>query len=235
MSRTDEVKESESVNEEDDAKETIICDKCSQTFSSIHKYQRHQQAEHSSESNEEKNKCPICSKEFRNSWYVVDHIKVVHDKLKPFKCSHCPKTFASAHSKRIHELTHTDNFPYACEYCDRRFRLSSKLKIHSEIHTTKPELLCPICHRSQKSQEELEVHVKNHNDNRLQCPSCGNLFRRNAQLKDHYNAVHLKLRPYKCEFCELGFGDRKTRRVHQRTHHKQEISIPTQPPLLEDT
>lgn len=206
-------------------KEPIICGKCTQIFFTILTYQRHQQAEHSSELNEERNKCPICSKEFRNKFYVVDHIKVVHDKLRPFKCSHCPKSFAAAASKRIHELSHTDDFPYQCEFCDRRFRLPSKLKIHSEIHTTKPELLCPICKRSQTSQEELEAHVKNHDDNRLQCPSCGHLFRKRSNLNDHYNAVHLKLRPYKCDFCELGFGDRKTRRVHQRSHNKKELLV----------
>lgn len=171
------------------------------------------------------NVCPYCSKTFKYKTYVEEHIRCVHEKLKPFKCSKCDKVFASKHTVRIHELSHTDNFPFQCEYCDRRFRVISKLRIHTEIHTTKPELLCPICHRSQKSKEELEEHVKNHDYKRLQCNSCGKLFTRNSALTDHYNAVHLKLRPYKCQYCELGFGDRKTRRMHERKHHPQIPSI----------
>ncbi|XP_065366542.1 zinc finger protein 709-like [Calliphora vicina] len=214
------------VHPEEFVNEEIVCEKCSKSFENMYKFRRHHQRVHP-EPNQEINTCPLCSKEFKNKFYVNEHIKVVHDKIKPYNCSHCPKTFASAHSKRIHELSHTDDFPYACEWCDKRYRLPSKLKIHTEIHTTKPELLCPICKRSQKSEKDLEDHVKSHDDNRLQCPSCGNLFRRNSQLKDHYNAVHLKLRPYKCEFCELGFGDRKTRRMHERKYHPKERPVPT--------
>ncbi|KNC28964.1 hypothetical protein FF38_13785 [Lucilia cuprina] len=213
------------IHPEEYKNEPIVCDKCSKEFENMYKFRRHHQRVHPIP-NQETHKCPLCSKEFKNKFYVSEHIKVVHEKLKPYNCSHCPKTFASGHSKRIHELSHTDIFPYECEWCDKRFRLPSKLKIHSEIHTTKPELLCPICHRSQKSTKDLEDHVKSHDDNRLQCPSCGHLFRRSSQLKDHYNAVHLKLRPYKCEFCELGFGDRKTRRMHERKYHPKERPPP---------
>lgn len=191
----------------------------------MHAYQRHQQEEHYSEVlDDDKGKCPLCSKKFSNRFYVNEHIKNVHDKLKPFKCSNCAKSFATAAAKKTHELTHTDDFPFKCEFCEKRFRLSIKLKYHLEIHTTKPELLCPICKRGQKSLTELEAHVKNHDDNRFQCPSCGHLFRKKTNLNEHYNAVHLKLRPYKCEVCHQGFGDRKSRRVHERSHNKRKIT-----------
>lgn len=171
------------------------------------------------------NVCPYCSKTFKYRASVEEHIKCVHKKIKPFKCSKCDKTFSLKAYLKSHELSHTDIFPFKCEYCERRFRRRNKLNIHTEIHTTKPELLCPICHRGQKSKEELEEHIKNHDYKRLQCISCGKLFSRNSNLTDHYNAVHLKLRPFKCQYCELTFSDRKSRRMHERKYHPQDPNI----------
>ncbi|XP_065365027.1 zinc finger protein 652-like [Calliphora vicina] len=202
--------------DDDDVKDTIVCEKCSHVFATISTFKRHQRTVHAT--NQTMHKCQICSKEFKRKSHLDDHVRTVHEKLRAFKCSHCTKSFASNSSKRVHELTHTDEFPFACEWCGKRFRQSFRLKVHSEIHTTKPELLCPICKRSQKTAKDLEEHLRSHDDKRLQCPSCGKLFLRSSHLKDHYNAVHLKLRPFKCEFCELAFGDRKTRRVHEKSH-----------------
>lgn len=212
-------------NNESCVNKAIVCAKCPETFSTLYEHQRHQYKEHSAqELTEDINKCPLCSKKLCDKFGVIDHIKVVHDKLKPYKCSHCSKTFGALSSKNLHELSHTDIFPHQCEFCDRRFRILSKLKLHLEIHTTKPELLCSICKRGQKSPEELEAHIKSHDDNRLQCPSCGKLFTRRPNLNEHYNAVHLKLKPYKCQVCDQCFGDRKSRTVHERRHHKKDAS-----------
>lgn len=229
-----EIKIEECIDEKDDlhkiedrggATEPIACSKCSQTFFTLYAHIKHQKEYHSSEEfGDEKGKCPLCSKKFKNKFYVMDHIKNVHDKLKPFKCTHCTKTFATAGARKNHEITHTDEFPHQCEFCERRFRLLGKLKCHLQIHTTKPELLCIICKRGQKSQEELEAHIKNHEDNRLQCPSCGKLFTRRPNLNEHYNAVHLKLKPYKCQYCDQCFGDRKSRRTHEKRHQKKDPS-----------
>lgn len=199
----------------------LVCAKCLHTFATKSTLKRHERTVHAPESKQTLHECLMCSKEFKRLSHLTDHIKSVHEKLRPFPCSHCKKMFASNSSKRAHELTHTGYLPFVCEWCERRFRRSSELKIHLEIHTTNPELLCPICKRIQKTQEELEIHIKNHDDNRLQCPSCGKLFRRSSHLKDHYNAVHLKLRPFKCQYCELAFGDRKTRRKHEESHIKE--------------
>ncbi|KAM7348409.1 uncharacterized protein ACRADG_007732 [Cochliomyia hominivorax] len=169
------------------------------------------------------NVCPYCSRTFRYKACKDEHVRCVHEKVKPYKCSKCEKTFSSKQCVKSHELSHTDDFPFQCEFCQKRFRVISKLRIHREIHTTKPELLCPFCKRAQKSIEDMEEHVKSHNNK--QCNMCGKLFNRNSRLNDHYNAVHLKLRPYKCQYCELGFGDRKTRRMHERKHHPKDVML----------
>ncbi|KAM7349228.1 uncharacterized protein ACRADG_008248 [Cochliomyia hominivorax] len=196
----------------------IICGECSKAFTSNYALKRHKKNVHTPDSLQKWYICEICSKKFKRRKHLDDHVKTVHEKLREFKCSQCTKSFSTNGSKKNHELTHTDYFPYVCEWCQKGFRRSNQLKIHLEIHTTKPELLCPICKRSQKSTEDLQCHLKSHDEKRLQCPWCGKLFSRSSHLKDHQNAVHLKLRPFKCDFCELAFGDRKARLVHQKSH-----------------
>jgi hypothetical protein len=57
------------------------------------------------------------------------------------------------------------------------------------------------------------------------CPHCGKIFLRNS-LKPHVDAVHLKLRHFKCRFCEASFGQRGTRWNHERHVHKLKYSSP---------
>ena len=48
------------------------------------------------------------------------------------------------------------------------------------------------------------------------CPLCGKSF---VKLQIHIRDVHLKLRPYKCHFCEKTFGQSGNRRVHMKRYH----------------
>ncbi|KNC28975.1 hypothetical protein FF38_13794 [Lucilia cuprina] len=208
---------------DDGKKEKLECVECAKVFISAYTYKRHLKWVHSPQSSHKTFTCELCLKVFRRKDHLNDHVKTVHEKVRAFKCSHCEKTFATNGSKKVHELTHTNEYPFACEWCGKRFRQTCRLKVHLEMHTTQPELLCPICKRSQKSAKDMEEHIKSHDDKRLQCISCGKLFKRGSHLKDHYNAVHLKLRPFKCEFCDFAFGDRKTRRVHEKSHTEERL------------
>ena len=210
-------------------KEIFECKVCLKILSSKKVLKRHERTVHSTslekheptEAEKLTNTCQICSKYFKQKHHLREHIRAVHEKQKPFKCSYCPNTFTSNNSRRVHELIHSGEFPFVCKWCQKGFRRSHLLKIHVERHTAIPELLCPICKRSQSTKEELTNHLKMHDEKRSQCPSCGKLFKSISHLKDHQNAVHLKLRPFKCEFCNMSFGDRKTRRVHEKSHTEE--------------
>lgn len=201
--------------------EKFICDECSKEFSGKVALRKHKKNVHTPESLITWYTCQICSKRFKRKKHLDEHIQAVHEKLRPYKCSRCDSVFSTNSSKKAHELTHTDIYPFVCEFCQKSFRRSYQLKVHLELHTTSPELLCPICKRGQKNSEELADHIKSHEDKRLQCPWCGKLFTRGSHLTEHQNAVHLKLRPFKCEFCDQAFGDRKARKYHQKSHTEE--------------
>ena len=49
------------------------------------------------------------------------------------------------------------------------------------------------------------------------CPICNKTF---DKLKMHYNAVHLGLKPHKCDECEKSFSQKVHFNVHKQTVHE---------------
>jgi hypothetical protein len=79
--------------------------------------------------------CEICLKVFMSKAYLEVH-KRFHTKEKPFKCSHCPKSFYAQHHLRSHELSvhfpGTEEFP--CSLCERKFTTREYLYVHRKWH-----------------------------------------------------------------------------------------------------
>lgn len=60
------------------------------------------------------------------------------------------------------------------------------------------------------------------------CPHCekvitGRKRNINGNLKRHINTVHLKLKPFKCCYCEKMFGEKSNKQSHERTVHSVEL------------
>ena len=76
------------------------------------------------------NKCPHCHKIMANSWYIKQHIKSVHEKLKPFQCDQCFAKFGFQfslirHTAKIHQnntAQHTQSNVY------ENYMIQSKIK-----------------------------------------------------------------------------------------------------------
>lgn len=54
------------------------------------------------------------------------------------------------------------------------------------------------------------------------CSVCRMVFKRKYDLTQHMNAVHYKLRPFKCPRCALAFAHKGTLSKHVRTVHYRE-------------
>ena len=53
-----------------------------------------------------------------------------------------------------------------------------------------------------------------------QCNLCGKTIAGGStHMRHHINGVHLKLRPFKCTFCEQYFSVNSNRRSHELKHH----------------
>ncbi|XP_061389548.1 zinc finger protein 286A [Musca vetustissima] len=83
---------------------------------------------------EDKTACKFCGREFVRKYQVEAHIKAVHQKLKPFQCSHCSESFASRKTLRHHIYIHTGEKPYVCDICGQAYRQPTCLKNHRKIH-----------------------------------------------------------------------------------------------------
>ena len=53
-------------------------------------------------------------------------------------------------------------------------------------------------------------------------PHCNKLFSNCYNLKKHINSHHLKIKPFKCAYCEKTFGYKHSMLHHQFTHEQAE-------------
>ena len=79
---------------------------------------------------------------------------------------------------------------------------------------------CSMCGTQFKHKKTLESHFKTvHgkvNFKHINCPHCEYKSSRNEHMQMHIDAVHLGLRPFKCDVCDKDF----TQKTHLRTHQK---------------
>jgi len=165
--------------------------------------------------------CPYCQREFKQKHHLKDHVRSVHEGIRPYKCSYCEKSFGLPKTLRVHLMGHTNERPYQCDICEKTFRQKAELNRHIRNHSADIQFRCPICSQGKTSQEELDEHLTRHNNREgYQCSKCGRKFTKLCHLKNHDDAVHLKLRPFKCDYnnCGKAFAARKTLQIHQLTH-----------------
>ena len=68
---------------------------------------------------------------------LFNHVKIVHEKARPFKCPICGRDFAAKQQMQQHVSSiHEGNRPFACEIChDVRFRGKQGLTEHmASVH-----------------------------------------------------------------------------------------------------
>ena len=68
---------------------------------------------------EAKASCPICFKTFRRLFNMRTHVNRVHEKVKPFACSVCEKSFATNSDLKQHMVVHGEGKMFPCEICGR--------------------------------------------------------------------------------------------------------------------
>uniref|UniRef100_A0A182J9Y1 C2H2-type domain-containing protein n=1 Tax=Anopheles atroparvus TaxID=41427 RepID=A0A182J9Y1_ANOAO len=65
---------------------------------------------------------------------LATHVKTVHQKLAPFKCTHCNRSFGKKESLKRHIMTHTGERPHECTTCGKRFIQLVALQSHARVH-----------------------------------------------------------------------------------------------------
>ena len=88
---------------------------------------------------------------------------------KPFKCSHCPKSFSFRDYLSRHEKIHRKDNLFKCKKCDREFTTKDYLAKHWKRHSTEKKFMCDKCGQRFAMREDLTKHIRRHEKNREKC------------------------------------------------------------------
>ncbi|XP_035794266.1 zinc finger protein 62 homolog isoform X3 [Anopheles albimanus] len=142
-------------------------------------------------------KCHICSKLYKSSAELQDHLSQ-HSKERPNQCEFCSKVFPRSSHLIIHRRRHTGERPFKCKYCDKAFVDSRALSVHTRLHTGE-RVKCEICEKTFASSSGLIVHRR----------------------------IHTGIHPYKCDYCEKSFAQSTALKYHLKKHDTSSLPTTT--------
>jgi hypothetical protein len=183
--------------------------------------------------------CDHCDTGFMEKWKLKNHIKIVHEKTRQFKCEECQLTFAYNSLLKHHKCL----FKYRCANCDKTFGHTTQLSRHVEkclqkvdqnsedfeLHLSDDEAFYqePDVTLTEKSrdvffmeqQQESAEKISNENQN-LKCYFPGDHsddkeYMEKYQLKIHVKVVLEKIRQFKCVECQLTFCYKEMLKKHK--------------------
>ena len=86
--------------------------------------------------------CHYCDYKSVDSSSLSQHIKMVHEKERPFVCSTCGSSFGTKQKLKIHMNRHTGTKTHLCKYCDFKAVESSGLNRHIRAVHEKEKPVC---------------------------------------------------------------------------------------------
>ncbi|XP_059483310.1 zinc finger protein 62 homolog isoform X2 [Neocloeon triangulifer] len=179
--------------------------------------------------------CPACQKTFISLKTLMVHMKAVHEGLKPYKCTKCPKAFAfprslGKHLDETHGVKEGDESlesadgkqigPHACNLCEKKFQHLSSLFYHKEAeHNEGVRFACNKCDKTFKHRQLLQRHQLVHTEDRpFICTLCTTSFKTKANLTNHM-LIHTGEKKYFCDLCGQQFAHKTSLVLHHRWHN----------------
>ncbi|KAL4227112.1 Broad-Complex [Mactra antiquata] len=133
--------------------------------------------------------------------------KKTKEKPKKSKCKALPKSYVP---KQKTEFT--------CEVCGKVVLSLRALEKHKNLHTGK--FKCDKCNKIFSSEMSLKNHDKVHTGfkGKEKCNVCFKTFYDRSSLNKHTLSVHMGIKNFQCDFCNLSFFAKKTYEEHVRVH-----------------
>lgn len=183
-------------------------------------------------------KCPCpfegCARSFDYPSGLRRHVRT-HTKEKPFHCKHpgCTKSFAEAYKLGEHMQSHDKGKPFQCHTCLKWFKTKKWLSQHILTHISGRQLreyVCRVCDEySSTDHDKLFRHIiKRHPNTRIfECHTCVNVNHywcyNLAELRRHFNQLHLGMKPFACNICLRKFVTRANVTRHKNKAHSTEM------------
>ena len=202
--------------------ESKPCESCPERFYSVDSLYRHFVEIH------EKVSCPFCSKVYSGIKDTRRHVHQAHNvhrqpdhRASPdCKCRKCGMVLKNSRGREQHERFELCS--KQCSKCFKVFRTERDVKVHlTEGPPCVPRgkanwYQCPstFVPEPEASSDENEQTLKLP----FECDECGKGFRKASYLKEHTEAVHLKIR-YECPQCDMTGQQRRRVISHMRKVH----------------
>ena len=164
--------------------------------------------------------CDICSKSF---YSVKRHKIAVHDKLRPYSCKYCDKSFNDTSALGRHHAIHLakGEKKFKCNICDLNFSTKFYLKVHKRSHDNK-YFECHLCGSTFKGKYPFNEHVKSH-QREIKCSQCEKVFNKTHDLNKHFHLIHTEQKErISCKECDSTFKAKGYLMKHMKYKHSLE-------------
>lgn len=168
-------------------------------------------------------KCEECKYSTHNRSYLKQHIDLIHNAVRLYKCPFCDYAGKRSHSLREHLIVHSNERPYTCPHCNATFRKKGHLTNHEKLH--KKSVKCPICTEWFPSSE-IEVHMlEKHNARKfLLCDICKfmalDVPTFNKHMESHHTTDSQK-KQIVCSSCKTMCPDFDSFKEHAKLHENE--------------
>ena len=189
------------------------CDHCSKTFNKKSALNSHMLTAHATESPGRKY-CNICDKYFSN---LDQHVQIVHNNIKNYRCQKCQKGFYDNRELRRHHIKYLKTgeckketpagfCKYTCNFpnCEYKSNKKGNMEMHEKSVHLNIKYSCPECDKQLSSRANLNSHVKNVHDKKIisgtleknpynlkfSCKLCAYTTSRALHLDRHMLSVH---------------------------------------------
>lgn len=104
--------------------------------------------------------CEKCGLKLNYFHQLQVHMSIIHDKLRLFLCSECPKTYARKTHLNDHIRTHSLQRDFICGICSKTFRRSQELTRHKLLHQDSKHYKCLYCASTFRQHSGLYKHIR---------------------------------------------------------------------------
>ncbi|XP_063701153.1 gastrula zinc finger protein XlCGF26.1-like [Culicoides brevitarsis] len=180
--------------------------------------------------------CHVCGAAFARNKELQEHL-LRHENPKPYECALCSERYAVKNSLRDHmRAAHLRSASEGifCEFCDNSKKYPTEAKLldhHARVHSGNDRYPCKECPRAFKYPESLRNHLtRYHTPPELMkwfsCNEC-NFRGTSAKALEKHKLVHLdnSEKPFKCSYCDKGFGRRYEWNRHEMIHRSEKNFI----------